>query len=97
MVRGCGMGAIHTADHIVLPVFIKQHTAVNSETICGGADFNGQVAPAGNTPALNIQGGFAGVFFKELYQAVNVQHWRLTVTISGRLSCFKSGCLSEPH
>jgi hypothetical protein len=83
------MDAIHAADHIVLPVFIKQHAAIDTETICGGANFHGQVTPADNTFALDIQGGFAGVFIKERYQAIDVQHWRFPVTVWGRFPCFK--------
>jgi len=60
----CGMDTIHAADHIILTLFIKQHAAIDTEPICGGADFHGQIAPAGNTFPLNIQGGLAGLFIK---------------------------------
>ena len=80
----CGMDAIHATDHIILMVFIKQHTAIDTKTIGGGVDFHGQVAPAGNTFPLYIQGGFAGVIIKELNQIIDVQHWCFPVTIWGR-------------
>ena len=71
---GCGKGAFHAADDIVLPVFIKQHAAIETETIRGGADFHGQIASAGNAFALNIEGCFTGVGFKDLCQVFNIQH-----------------------
>ena len=74
MATGCGMHAIHASDHIVLLVIIEQHAAVDAITICGGADLHGQVATADNTCALDIQSGFAGVLFKEFFQAFNVEH-----------------------
>lgn len=80
------MDAIHAADDIVLLIFVKQHAAIDAETICGGADFHGQVAPAGNTVTLNIQGGFARVCIKEFYQAIDVQHWRIPVTVCQQVS-----------
>ena len=74
MFYGCGMDAIHAADHIVLRLFIKQHAAVDTETILGGADFHVQVTLAGKALALDVQGGFAGMRFKKRCQIVNVQH-----------------------
>ena len=68
------MEAINAADHIVLPVFINQHAALDTETVCGGANFHCQIATAGKTFALDIQAGLAGMLFKEFCQAFSVQH-----------------------
>ena len=70
------MNAIHAGDHIVLPVSVKQNAAIDAETIGCGADFHGKVLPAGNALALDIQGCFAGVRFKEFCQVFDVEHWR---------------------
>ena len=67
MTRGLGMEAVHAADHIVLLVFTKQHAAVDAKTICSGADFHGQVTPAGDAFALYVQGAFTGVVLKEFF------------------------------
>ena len=74
MAHGGGMDAFHAADDKVLPVFIKQHAAIETETIRCGADFHGQVAAAGNAFALNIKGRFTRVCFKERCERFNIQH-----------------------
>ena len=71
---GCGMDAVDAADHIVLLVFIKQHAAIEAKAIRSGANFYSQIAPAGNTFSLDIEGGFTRVFIKKCCQAVNIQH-----------------------
>jgi hypothetical protein len=85
----CGMNAAQAADHIILPVFIEQYAAIDAETTCGGIDLHGQVAPAGNTFALNNQGGFARVFIKQCFQTIGVQHGAFPLRLAGRLPCFK--------
>lgn len=70
----CGMDAFDAADYITLPVFIKQHAAIETKPICGGADFHGEIAPAGNALALDVEGCFTRVGFKELCQTFNIQH-----------------------
>jgi hypothetical protein len=74
MESGCGMDAVDATDHIVLLVFIKQHAAIEAKAIHGGANFHGQVTPAGNTFPLDVEGGFTGVCFKKRRQIVNIQH-----------------------
>ena len=77
MACGCSMDAILAADHIILLVFAKQHAALETKTIRGGADFHSQVALTCNAFALDIQRRFTRVRFKEFCQVFEVQHWRI--------------------
>jgi len=74
MESGCGMDAIDATYHIVLLVFIKQHAAIEAKSVHSGTNFHGQVAPAGNTFPLDVEGGFTRVCFKKGCQTVNIQH-----------------------
>ena len=82
MAHGCGMDAIQTADHIVLPAMVKQHTAVDAIAIRGGTDFHGQIPQAGMAFALDVQGRFARVCFKKFGQVFNVYHRRCPYPVS---------------
>ena len=94
MAPGCGINAIHAADHIVLSIFIEQHAAFDAESAYGGADFHVQIAPTGKALTLNIQGGFAGVLLKEFCQVFNVEHWQYPNSLPSGLFLFrgKDGC-----
>ena len=73
------MDAFDAADHIALPVFIKQHAAIETKTIRGGAYFHGEIALASNAFALDVQGCFTRMGLKELCQTFSIQHCLDTV------------------